>query len=567
MTYRLLIISAFLSTFGITFAQRDERTSVLGLKKSTLYESIEEGKRLHNKEQLVFSYTDLGKLYIEEGNYEQALNYLMKAKSYNKEDSAYLTPYYTAFGSLFSKIGAYSGAIEYEKKIFSQPSKSKLSRFYSASSIGWLYVQLNMMDSAGLYYRKQYELSLGMDDYMAVSSALNNQGLVLLEIGKYPAALKLFQQALDILRQNRNGNSPNFQSERDEFKYNVMENLGRTYYFLGNYQECIGWLQITIRRLHQKRIDHNKEVLVKSYLALSRIEEAKQLISSLTKDGELETVESKLTLNEIKLNYLLFINNLAEVKKTVLQINELQQELNAQKIIEGNRMSLMISRYLINEAKSNIEREKSLKKVVLKRLSVEKQQNTTYIFALVGTTILLSFSLVLYVQFAKVKKRRLLLETEKLVLNNEVQKLKIKTQESYLTEYALDFSKNKEYESTMIRNLQTIANEPFEAIPGKIKSLIAELRQKQRIDKRAEELAIDSENVLANFRYTLQEKHPELKKSEVQLCYLLRLELSNKEIAAIKNVTPNSIKIFKNRLKNKLNLPPEVSLTSYLNSI
>ena len=160
-----------------------------------------------------------------------------------------------------------------------------------------------------------------------------------------------------------------------------------------------------------------------------------------------------------------------------------------------------------------------------------------------------------------------MLENEKLELANSVKELKIKTQENYITEYALDFTKNLEYEKNVIDKLQHISkNEESELLP-ELSSLVAELKQKFLIDKRADELSKTSEDVLGQFYDVLLRLHPDLSKSEVQLCNLIRLDLSNKEIALIRNVTPESIKIFKNRLKRKLNISPTDSLKDYLKTI
>lgn len=58
--------------------------------------------------------------------------------------------------------------------------------------------------------------------------------------------------------------------------------------------------------------------------------------------------------------------------------------------------------------------------------------------------------------------------------------------------------------------------------------------------------------------------HPELTPSEIKLCTLLRLNISTKDIANITNLTYDSIRVFRTRLRKKLDLENEDGLVAYL---
>ena len=59
-------------------------------------------------------------------------------------------------------------------------------------------------------------------------------------------------------------------------------------------------------------------------------------------------------------------------------------------------------------------------------------------------------------------------------------------------------------------------------------------------------------------------RHPSLTPAEIKLCALLSLNLDTKEIASMQNLTFNSIRIARARLRKKLQLSPEDNLTAYL---
>jgi ATP/maltotriose-dependent transcriptional regulator MalT len=62
-------------------------------------------------------------------------------------------------------------------------------------------------------------------------------------------------------------------------------------------------------------------------------------------------------------------------------------------------------------------------------------------------------------------------------------------------------------------------------------------------------------------------KHPDLTSNEVRLICFILSGLSNKEIAGIFSVEPESVKKARYRLKKKLNLPEEESLSYYLHNL
>ena len=65
----------------------------------------------------------------------------------------------------------------------------------------------------------------------------------------------------------------------------------------------------------------------------------------------------------------------------------------------------------------------------------------------------------------------------------------------------------------------------------------------------------------------LLQKHPSLLPSEVELCLLLKKNLSSKEIASITFKTPNTIKVARSKLRQKLDLGTNGNLYNYLNSL
>jgi len=74
-------------------------------------------------------------------------------------------------------------------------------------------------------------------------------------------------------------------------------------------------------------------------------------------------------------------------------------------------------------------------------------------------------------------------------------------------------------------------------------------------------------NADKDFMKKLKSNHPDLTSNDLRLCAYLRLNLSSKEIAPLLNISPKSVEVKRYRLRKKMNLPHEDSLTDYILSL
>jgi DNA-binding CsgD family transcriptional regulator len=69
------------------------------------------------------------------------------------------------------------------------------------------------------------------------------------------------------------------------------------------------------------------------------------------------------------------------------------------------------------------------------------------------------------------------------------------------------------------------------------------------------------------FQKELERLHPELSYQERLLCTYFRLNLSSKEISVIEGITNGTVRVYKNKIKNKIGLSTDESLIDYLCTI
>ena len=71
-------------------------------------------------------------------------------------------------------------------------------------------------------------------------------------------------------------------------------------------------------------------------------------------------------------------------------------------------------------------------------------------------------------------------------------------------------------------------------------------------------------NADKDFLKKIKSKHPDLTPNDLRLCAYLRLNLSSKEIAPLLNISPRSVEVKRYRLRKKINLDHNASLTNYI---
>ena len=71
-------------------------------------------------------------------------------------------------------------------------------------------------------------------------------------------------------------------------------------------------------------------------------------------------------------------------------------------------------------------------------------------------------------------------------------------------------------------------------------------------------------NTDKDFIKKLKTNHPNLTSNDLRLCTYLRINLSSKEIAPLLNISLRSVEVKRYRLRKKMNLPHEASLTNYI---
>lgn len=160
------------------------------------------------------------------------------------------------------------------------------------------------------------------------------------------------------------------------------------------------------------------------------------------------------------------------------------------------------------------------------------------------------------------------LEIKTMQVENEYLRNHLKLQKQEVLNVAVSISEQKEfigkiYESVVeARNLED-SGQKDEAL----RNIAGELKLRMNFSDRIDSFYADVEKVHKDFMIRLAEKFPNLTKQERRLTVLLRLEFSSKYIATLMDISPKSVEIGRHRLRSKLGLTRQQSLTGYIKTI
>ena len=180
--------------------------------------------------------------------------------------------------------------------------------------------------------------------------------------------------------------------------------------------------------------------------------------------------------------------------------------------------------------------------------------------------VLFAFFIIFFLRRTNARDKLLLQTKEALVSALEEQK---KIREHYL-QNELEF-KESQLSSIALQMMQK--NNLLQELREKLEenSKIAEDQDLKKIlgkslnqDKDWTDFNSSFESLNKNFYARLKELYPDISQNDLKLCALIKLNLSIKEMAGILNISPDSVKTARYRLRKKLQLATEDNLTGFI---
>lgn len=218
-----------------------------------------------------------------------------------------------------------------------------------------------------------------------------------------------------------------------------------------------------------------------------------------------------------------------------------------------------------------VQFEVSEKNRKLELISAEKEvvKLTNYLLvSLLGLLICVFAILFFFLRRINKRDKQLLKTKEELVHVMEEQKLlkeqqfqnDIEHKESQLSAITIQMLEKNE----LLDEIKNILNKKEPTSEKDIKKLVSKYTIQ---DNNWKDFDNYFESVNKNFYTRLKQKYPDISSNDLKICALIKLNLSIKEMASILNISPDSVKTARHRLRKKLQLTTEENLTDFILSV
>ena len=517
---------------------------------------------------------NLGDIYNSKSEYQKSEKCLNNALKYSKMtyDSLQTINTLINLGYLYEMQGRRDTAISCMEIALNQSELIGFKKGIAKTSLamGNLYYGINNYEKALVYYNKTYKIAKEINNKVGIGISLTNIASVYSEIKQNNKAMKTMLKSIEYLKNteaysmlaNSYSNLASFQVDSGLYeqaydnldkslslfrKYGNKEDIaismfthGYVFSKTGMYEKSNMYLDTALNialeidfSLMQQKV---YAALAKNYSKLGLFEKAlknMRLSYSIKDSIESEKVQSQLMDFEVKYNTL--------QKEKEIEVLQKDQEL---------------SKALLNERR--IERNAYLAALILVVILIilfvqkrkrEKQMNLQKL------------------QLSEQKQRITGIELEKSRLQKKELENKIDFQSKQLTTHALNMMQKNRLFKSLVKDLDALKRLPDVEKNQQINRLKRQVSQSLRGEKDWELFKMYFEKVNKNFYVKLKNNYHDLTSSELKLCALIKLNLNIKETAAILNLSPETIKSSRYRIRKKLNLNQEDDLAEFIQMI
>lgn len=430
------------------------------------------------------------------------------APSKRFENTKWISTYYFA-------VGEYENALTITKKdITATLNKGDtLSLFKLYNDVGFIYYRDNQLDSAIHYYQKIINSNSNSKNFQGlIGLATGNLGAVYMKKKEYKTAIEYFNIDANI---SKDKNISSF--------YNAIVATAECYYLLKQYAKSI-----------------------------SKLDELNSLSNEQKKNIEWSSV---LKRHELYMDSYAELNNNKSSIYHMRKLNHLKDSAS-QKDFQLVLLHKNISDYKI----SGIQKDLELSSSKIELIESRKQNLNALILILIILFFLVSIIIVAYLNRQKKIK-----EIQR--LKHEVTALELDNKKKDLSNVASSLSFIRSFIDDALDKIKNIHKQPTENIKHEVDTLLKDFKRFQNSDNSLAVLQTDIEIINTEFFSKLEKKHPELTQNERELCGMFLLNMTSKDIAIIRNISPNAVKKARQRLRKKLPISDKDDLISFLQKI
>lgn len=459
--------------------------------------------------------------YNEKGNNDLAMSYLIDALEYSEknlpEEPVYRLKEQLAI--LFYTNGNKDKAISYfdevVREVEAEGTLAEKQSTYTNYAI--ISSNLNQLDKAGKYFHKA--ISIENEDSIVTAQIWNNYGNYFSTIGDLDSASICYHISLDYISDSTH-----------KFNANIYNGL----------------TDIAIKKASWKKAEQ---------LALKAIYIAQNKANI---NSEIYALKNLIEIQKNKNNFK---------KAFDYQSMLVQAEDSLDKLTNDQILNELEQKYQNEKKAGEIEKLKSDKAIINEKRQKDRLKNWLLIALISGVSVLLL--LFLFFKNKQHKKNIALKEQEQ-----KIQQLELRKKEQELERYKSELKEHTQHllEKNQILNelrdeLKKEKSRENSVEPEKAKELQQLINSKILTDDDWLKYRKTFLNVYPRFFIRLNEVCPNISKSEQRLAALLKLGLSQNEMATILGISAPSVRKTRYRLRQKLDFDKDDQLKSMLHSL
>ena len=522
-------------TMELYYAYMNLSESNMGLSRldstiQNINQALKLAQIMHNPVLEARAYNQLGIVYLRIADFEKSLsNYLHSLMliedsihNLSKEKKMfYKSLLLNNIGAVYSKMNQLDKSLDYRMKALS--IRKKLSDTSGIASclqnIGVIYEKRNKLDSAYYYYANALRLRNKMGNKKDIAELILNIGIIKMKKGDYVSAEQNYLQAARIGEAFQN-----------------FEFLSEAYYNLADLY--IKWNKLSKAKvmldksLHYARNSSNK---IKEKDVYALLSDYYARLGDYRKAWENQK-------RFISLNDSIFNLQMAEKLANVQNKYELDKREKEILLLRSD-----------NEIKALKVKQKTITSVVLFILLV-----------LIGSVLV---SVLLMLNRRKLKQKQVETELEKSELLRAKLREKNEYQNKQLVTHAMNMLQKNKLLMEMNEELNRFYPKADQSLRKHIRSFQRQIKRNMDLEKDWELFKMYFEEVNKNFYTHLRKISGELTPGDLKLAALVKLNLNIKEAAAVLNISPESLRKARYRLRKKLGLKHGENLSEFLNAL
>lgn len=443
-------------------------------------------------------------------------------------------------------------SIENELKIKNSQS---LPHLYHVK--GRLYYNEKKYDKAYEYFTKALKL-YAPNEYLYIASMHNNFGLIYIKKDERNNAIQEFKKALEILTKKKN-----MTHQEHLFFLHINENLAEAYIKNGNRNEA----QALLENLFNQ--NKNREDLVRDLVIICKdlygVYKSDQntgkmnVIIDYLKNSEKKSsdFDTRLLISETLTDYYLNLKNYNEAKVYHFKTLQIKDEMIADNKEMMGYLNEALNKTIIKNINQKYDNE----------IHSQKVQRSWII--LIGI-IIISFLTYFFISTFKKRKIEKEMNAQQKTISDQKELIlqqNLKLQEEKIRNLHLNLNIKQETAKAFLEKIKKARKSNLNNPESILKELYFDLNNLINIDKRNIDFTEQNSVENQNFIKKLSEQYPILSEQELQLCVYFRLNLSAKEISMLEKITDGSVRVYKSKIKSKMNIPKEKSIEESLQNI